>query len=73
MPLPFIVDPEETSATNWEAAQEQNVAYVAVTRAKSELLFLKHIKKLLDAPERIVELFGEEAADAEDERWWDEE
>merc|ERR1711970_541805 len=58
----------------WEQKQEQNVAYVALTRAKSELLFLKHVKGLRDDHHKIVELFGEEAYDdAEHERWWDEE
>lgn len=66
LPLDFVLE-----AGTWESAQEQNVAYVAITRAKSELLFLKHIRNLMDKAEQIVQLFGEEAASPEDEQWWD--
>jgi len=58
----------------WEQKQEQNVVYVALTRAKSELLFLKHVKGLRDDHHKIVEVFGEEAyQNTEHEHWWDEE
>ena len=64
---------EGSEVPEWERIQEQNVAYVAVTRASRELLFLKHVKDLKDSPAKIVEVFGEEHADStSDEQWWDE-
>jgi len=75
LPLPFVVNPDGPLAPGieeWERVQEENVAYVAVTRSSKELLFLKHVKDLRDNPGKIVEVFGEEAAGEQDERWWDE-
>eukprot|EP00931_Biecheleriopsis_adriatica_P080632 TRINITY_DN53991_c0_g1_i1.p1 TRINITY_DN53991_c0_g1~~TRINITY_DN53991_c0_g1_i1.p1 ORF type:complete len:804 (+),score=111.77 TRINITY_DN53991_c0_g1_i1:73-2484(+) len=70
LPIKGII--ENTSHGSFERMQEQNVAYVAITRAKQELLFLKHIKKLRDNPAKIVELFGEAVFEESDEQWWDE-
>mmetsp|Transcript_50022 Transcript_50022/g.119014 ORF Transcript_50022/g.119014 Transcript_50022/m.119014 type:complete len:819 (+) Transcript_50022:109-2565(+) len=59
LPLPHIVDPHgrpQPHVQDWERQQELNVAYVAVTRACRELLFLKHVKN-------IAELFGDDEAE----------
>ena len=40
-------------------------------RAQSELLFLKHLKKLKNDRDKTVELFGkEQCGDANQEQWW---
>lgn len=71
LPLKNLAEGEDVP--EWERIQEQNVAYVAVTRASRELLFLKHVKGLKDDPTKIVEVFGEETAgSSSEEKWWDE-
>jgi len=76
LPLLSVVGPDAKKPSDdwgWEQKQEQNVAYVAVTRAKSELFFLKHIKGLSENHRKIVEVFGEEVCDEQEhEHWWDE-
>ena len=72
LPLQNLAEGKEVP--EWERIQEQNVAYVAVTRAIKELLFLKHIpiQALREDPTKIVEVFGEEGGSSSDEKWWDE-
>ena len=71
LPLDFITN-KDSGVPQWERIQEQNVAYVGITRASQELLFFRHIKDLTGNPTKIVEVFGEEAGAESDEQWWDE-
>lgn len=70
LPLDFIAS--DPLVPEWEQIQEQNVAYVGITRASQELLFLRHVKDLKGNGAKIVEVFGEEAGAESDEDWWDE-